>query len=1115
MTTSNTPDVFIVVAPQSNTFITGVNQYDMVFATTSNTQSFTFGYSNTYLRINSNGYVGIGLSNPIAPLQVAGSIFPALDNVSDLGGSNMRYRTLYLNGGTLSTNSLGSLQLADSNGNAASLFLNKVLIGGTSNLVSLQLDSNNNLQYVNATISNGILLLSSNGSNIGSGTSGWSNSGSNVFMIGSNVGIGTSNPQASLHVTSNMRIDGALSMYNQIQFGGFEVIPGNSNTNISQIIQQIPLVPGYCNMVYGTSGSNGTIISIMSNTSNDSFRFVSGAASNEIMRLVGNGLLGIGNSNPKFPLDVNGDINFSGILRQSGIAYVSSQWSNAGPTIFAIGSNVAIGKSNATFPLDVQGDINFSGGLFKGGSAYIGSQFSNNSSNIFLTGSNVGLGISNPQAQLHLSSNLRVDGNLTMQSYMQFGGLYVTPGMGVSNAGQVILVSSNLQGYSNLSSNGIQFSINGNTASNIFQFIAGNASNEVYRINALGYHGIGTSNPANLLSVAGAISIGAAYSNVVAPTNGLIVQGALGVGTSNPGSLLAVAGGVTIGTAYSNVITPSNSLLVQGNVGIGTSNPAFTLDVVGNINCSGYISGNINANNISIFKNKIINGDMRINQRNSNNSSYSYVYNIDRFTCLTSGAAAYTITQSNTSFSASQTFTKGYNIAVNAAFAGAFALTDHYMPMLQRIEGYNIGELGWGTASAQPVSLSFWMNTSLSTTYYLSLRNGPTGSVYPPAAFTGTANPSTGVWTGTVSGQSYGNGSYKLSDSTEFGSGQNALNGFTTAGYWTSSSNYTTAVVGGFLYAGIVTTPVNAASVSGEWLQIQLPTAITLSSYSMTNIFGSSGKMPTAWTIAGSFDGLVWSTIDVRSGVAWSGGQSQTFMTTNFKAQYSYYKCIVQIIGSSGSTTFNMSYTGYTSYSYVAPIVPTAINAWAQYSVSIPGPTTGAWDTSTNIGIELSFATTSHPQYNAPTGNAWNSGSYCTLSGTSTTFNASTANSVTITGLQLEKGSSSTLFEFRPYPVELQLCQRYYEPIINTLYSTAIGQSYGTGGLNVCNVNFCFKTVKRTIPTLDKGSVKAYNNCTDNVPLVTPEILGYNVTISSTGQYFSVLNAPLCYTAEL
>jgi hypothetical protein len=60
----------------------------------------------------------------------------------------------------------------------------------------------------------------------------------------------------------------------------------------------------------------------------------------------------------------------------------------------------------------------------------------------------------------------------------------------------------------------------------------------------------------------------------------------------------------------------------------------------------------------------------------------------------------------------------------------------------QRIEGYNIADLGWGTANAKTVTLSFWVRSSLTGTFGGVLRNGASDRSYP---FTYTIN-STNTW---------------------------------------------------------------------------------------------------------------------------------------------------------------------------------------------------------------------------------------------------------------------------------------------------------------------------------------------------------------------------------
>jgi hypothetical protein len=74
------------------------------------------------------------------------------------------------------------------------------------------------------------------------------------------------------------------------------------------------------------------------------------------------GKLGIQKTNPNYALDVTGDINFSGTLRQNGSAYSggggSSQWTTVNTNeIHYSSGNVGIGTNNPTEKLHVVGDI--------------------------------------------------------------------------------------------------------------------------------------------------------------------------------------------------------------------------------------------------------------------------------------------------------------------------------------------------------------------------------------------------------------------------------------------------------------------------------------------------------------------------------------------------------------------------------------------------------------------------------------------------------------------------------------------------------------------------------------------------------------------------------------
>jgi hypothetical protein len=58
----------------------------------------------------------------------------------------------------------------------------------------------------------------------------------------------------------------------------------------------------------------------------------------------------------------------------------------------------------------------------------------------------------------------------------------------------------------------------------------------------------------------------------------------------------------------------------------------------------------------------------------------------------------------------------------------------------QRIEGLNISDLGWGTASAQAVTVSFWVRSSLTGTFGGSLQNSAGNRSYPFSYTISSAN---------------------------------------------------------------------------------------------------------------------------------------------------------------------------------------------------------------------------------------------------------------------------------------------------------------------------------------------------------------------------------------
>lgn len=128
------------------------------------------------------------------------------------------------------------------------------------------------------------------------------------------------------------------------------------------------------------------------------------------------------------------------------------------------------------------------------------------------------------------------------------------------------------------------------------------------------------------------------------------------------------------------------------------------------------------------FRNRIINGDMRIDQRNAGASitlDGSGVYPVDRFRCVESTDGAMTGEQVQ---DAPTNFTDSLKIITTTA-DGTLAATQ-FCSVDQFIEGNNIADLNWGTASAKAVTLSFYVKSSLTGTFGGNLVNSADNRSY-------------------------------------------------------------------------------------------------------------------------------------------------------------------------------------------------------------------------------------------------------------------------------------------------------------------------------------------------------------------------------------------------
>ena len=133
------------------------------------------------------------------------------------------------------------------------------------------------------------------------------------------------------------------------------------------------------------------------------------------------------------------------------------------------------------------------------------------------------------------------------------------------------------------------------------------------------------------------------------------------------------------------------------------------------------------------FRNLIINGDMRIDQRNagtSYTSSNANVYTLDRWLTFETGGVSsrFTIQQNAGSVTPPTGFTNYMGITSSVASA---VTTGMIQSIAQKIEGFNASDLAWGTANAKTVTISFWVRSSLTGTFGGVLSNGAVNYSYP------------------------------------------------------------------------------------------------------------------------------------------------------------------------------------------------------------------------------------------------------------------------------------------------------------------------------------------------------------------------------------------------
>jgi hypothetical protein len=301
----------------------------------------------------------------------------------------------------------------------------------------------------------------------------------------------------------------------------------------------------------------------------------------------------------------------------------------------------------------------------------------------------------------------------------------------------------------------------------------------------------------------------------------------------------------------------------------------------------------------------------------------------------------------------------------------------------------------------------------------------------------------------------------------------NGTTGITLAGQFDSASTFgfkNRIINGGMVIdqrnAGAVTTPTNGVytldryfvyqSTAGKFSVQQTPSA-TETGYATRVAAGFTNYLAavslSAYTVLATDSYAIVQRIEAYnfSDMAWG--------TTNAKTITLSFLVYSSLTGTFGGALINSA--GNRSYPFSYTV--SSANTWTPISLTIAGDTSGTWLGATNgVGVEVRFGLGSGTN-NLGTAGAWATGNYVQPTGTVSVVGTNSA-TFYITGVQLEKGSTATSFDFRPYTTELQLCQRYLPAwrASSTTDPVASGNQFSTT-LPICM--FVLPVETRAIPT--------------------------------------------------
>jgi len=196
-----------------------------------------------------------------------------------------------------------------------------------------------------------------------------------------------------------------------------------------------------------------------------------------------------------------------------------------------------------------------------------------------------------------------------------------------------------------------------------------------------------------------------------------------------PGNAANVTGTIAVANGGTGSTTASAARTALG-LAIGTDVQAYDAELSTLAGMSSSRATYLASTEGFGFRNRIINGDMRIDQRNAGASvtipAATVTYTLDRYRFYEDTDGVISVQQVS---DAPAGFVNSMKVTATTADASLGAT--QRVVMQQNIEGYNVADLAFGSASAATVTLSFWVKSSLTGTFGGALSNSDSNRSYP------------------------------------------------------------------------------------------------------------------------------------------------------------------------------------------------------------------------------------------------------------------------------------------------------------------------------------------------------------------------------------------------